>query len=307
MHVILLVLVGVTAHAIARTGEAAFTHKIASLPSRRSPQRPILHHTSTATASPIRFVCSFNSIVNHHSSLSFPGVQLFESSGPGNVRRPQNEFSRRYRDELVIGPRRRDYSVSIKATKEEREALAQRFRLSHIAKLEADLTLRRGDNASGSARGKGESIYAEGTVVATVTQTCVRTSENFDVDLEFNFFSAIRPVSASRNSEIGGMDLTQIQKSISGGSGGSGRRRKGKRDGKFVRAPEQQLDEMGMKELQDLLEDFDVEEDVIEDEAVYSADGIIDLGELVAQTFRLKLDPYPKKPGTKPINISFTG
>lgn len=62
-----------------------------------------------------------------------------------------------------------------------------------------------------------------------------------------------------------------------------------------------------MKALQDMLQEFDVEEDVVEDEAVLGPDGYIDIGELVAQLFRLKLDPYPKKPGSKPINLSFSG
>ena len=63
------------------------------------------------------------------------------------------------------------------------------------------------------------------------------------------------------------------------------------------------------KSLQDMLTDFEVseEDDLVEDEAVMGRDGVLDAGELVAQLFRLKLDPYPKKPGTKPIRLSFSG
>jgi len=65
-----------------------------------------------------------------------------------------------------------------------------------------------------------------------------------------------------------------------------------------------QLDGLGMKELQDMLENFDLEDDVIEDDAIYS-DGIVDVGELVSQLFSLKLDPYPKIPGSKVVDITF--
>ena len=67
----------------------------------------------------------------------------------------------------------------------------------------------------------------------------------------------------------------------------------------------QNMDEMGLKELQNMMNEFDIEDDIIEDEAVYK-DGMLDLGELVAQIFRVKLDPFPKKPGTKPIDMEFT-
>jgi len=67
------------------------------------------------------------------------------------------------------------------------------------------------------------------------------------------------------------------------------------------------LDDMRMKEFEDLLQEFDLEEDIIEDENIFGLDGVLDIGELVAQTFRLKLDPYPKKPGSEPVSYSITG
>ncbi len=71
-----------------------------------------------------------------------------------------------------------------------------------------------------------------------------------------------------------------------------------------------ELDEMALTALQELMEEYDAEEkleEVIEDENIYNDDdGVLDVGELVAQLFRANLDPYPKKPGTKPINISFS-
>ena len=56
-----------------------------------------------------------------------------------------------------------------------------------------------------------------------------------------------------------------------------------------------------------MLQDFNFEDDVVEDESVFASDGILDIGELVAQMFRLKLDPYPKKPGSEPVRYSITG
>jgi hypothetical protein len=48
-------------------------------------------------------------------------------------------------------------------------------------------------------------------------------------------------------------------------------------------------------------------EDIMEDEGILGEDGIFDVGELVAQMFRVKLDPYPKKPGTTPVSYTITG
>ena len=64
---------------------------------------------------------------------------------------------------------------------------------------------------------------------------------------------------------------------------------------------------MDVLALQRLLQDVDVEDSVIEDEGVYTTDGQLDVGELVAQLFWLKLDPLPKKPGSDPIQASITG
>ena len=67
---------------------------------------------------------------------------------------------------------------------------------------------------------------------------------------------------------------------------------------------------MDVLELQKLLQDdLGNEEDVLmEDESIYSTTGgFLDVGELVAQLFWLELDPYPKKPGTGPIQRSITG
>ena len=47
---------------------------------------------------------------------------------------------------------------------------------------------------------------------------------------------------------------------------------------------------------------------LVEDESIYSIDsGVLDVGELIAQSFWLQLDPFPKKPGTGPIEYEITG
>jgi len=53
------------------------------------------------------------------------------------------------------------------------------------------------------------------------------------------------------------------------------------------------------------MQGFDIQDDIIEDSSVYD-NGTIDVGELVAQIFRVKLDPFPKKPGTDPISLEFS-
>jgi hypothetical protein len=92
--------------------------------------------------------------------------------------------------------------------------------------------------------------------------------------------------------------------------GGSNRRKKQKKRGRKNDVNMRDggnLDDMRMKEIEDLLQEFDLEEDIIEDENIFGLDGVLDIGELVAQTFRLKLDPYPKKPGSEPVSYSITG
>jgi hypothetical protein len=64
---------------------------------------------------------------------------------------------------------------------------------------------------------------------------------------------------------------------------------------------------MDVMELQRMLQYDMSDDDVMEDEAIFPLDGMLDIGELVAQLFWLKLDPYPKKPGTDPVQRSITG
>lgn len=228
-----------------------------------------------------------------------------------NDPRSQNEFSRPLRTPIVLSPRRKEYAVSISATEEELKALAKRFSLSSIDKLEADLVLTRG--RTGLSNSDGDCITVEGDVISAVSQTCVRTNEDFNVDVEFELMSIVRATAAKATDEIGslgGLSGAEIDAAINAAT--YQKKKKGKKKGGRKKAAsgfgsKQNLNELKIREFEDMLQDFDYEDDVVEDESVFASDGILDVGELVAQMFRLKLDPYPKKPGTKPIRYSITG
>lgn len=217
---------------------------------------------------------------------------------------PPNEFSRPLRTEVILGPRRREYNIEISAEDNELKDLAKRFSLSKIAKLDADLSLKRDRNSSSPGV---ECIQVRGTIVSEVIQTCVRTNEDFEVGLEFDIFCTVKSsgMKEEDNLELGGMSAAQIEGALGGGGGSKkGKRRRGGNDSRQNGVT---LDQMKMKELEGLLQDFDVEEDIVEDETIFGCDGFLDVGELVAQSFRLKLDPYPKKPGSEPVSYTITG
>lgn len=223
----------------------------------------------------------------------------------GKIEFPPNEFSRPLRTEAILGPRRREYTLEISANEEELDALAKRFSLSNIKKLYADLALSRDHQNSSS---DAECIQVRGDIVATVTQTCVRTNEDFEVDLEFNMNSIVKACGfRQEDGDLGGLSAADIEGALNAG-GGSNRRKgnKVKKEG-TVRNSKRDFDSMRIRDIEELLKDFDIDEDIVEDESIFGMDGMIDVGELVAQTFRLRLDPYPKKPGSEPVNYSITG
>jgi hypothetical protein len=238
------------------------------------------------------------SFVIRHSTRR--NLQLL-SSKKGQIERPANEFSRSYRIEGILsgGHNQRGYSVKIAASNEELEKLASRFELNHIYQLEAEVMLRREQLSSSSTNPR---VQVEGMINARLDQVCVRTGEIFDVNVEFPLFAIVRPMLplGEKNrvdnipSEV--MSYAKDQK-------GNKKNTNKKRD----RIKTQNINDMDMGELQKLLQDFDVNDDVIEDDAIYSIDGVLDLGELVSQLFWLKLDPYPKKPGSNPIWTSISG
>jgi hypothetical protein len=221
---------------------------------------------------------------------------LFSGSKP-EIILPENEFSRPLQTERILRMRR-DYLVDLEASTEECKALASRFDLSDIAKLEATLKLRQ---ESIGGKGYSTGVEVDGTVFASVTQRCVRTNEDFQVDLEFPLYCIVRPVMpmyALMNG--GGVEADADAKSIPE-----------KREEKSTSKPRKNIDigEMDMMQLQRMLQqDISDEEDILmEDEMIYPCDGALDVGELVAQLFFLKMDPYPKKPGSDFTSFTITG
>ncbi|KAK1748525.1 hypothetical protein QTG54_000464 [Skeletonema marinoi] len=248
-----------------------------------------------------------------------------KDTGPKNGSTSQNEFSRTIRVNKWFGAggtssgpnnrRNKSMNLSVSATSPEREALATRFRLSNISALSAEVVVQ---PAVGDADDSG-SIEALGTITAQVTQTCVRTNEAFDIDLEFTFHTVLRAMEAvassgtSAESQLSEGELAALEAAAQLDGGGRQQRKKKKGGGKQKRdkgvrggQSSRDLDAMGMKELQNILQEYEVQDEIIEDESCFCTDGIVDVGEIVAQMFRSKLDPYPKKPGTDPVSYSFT-
>ena len=130
---------------------------------------------------------------------------------------------------------------NIKANERECAALAQRFDLVGISKLEAQLKI--------APEGGGMNFTVSGNLEADLVQSCVVTLEPLPAHIKQSIKVHYAPAEAM----------------------GAG-------------AAERATDEDDME--------------VIEN-------GIIDLGELVAQHFGLALDPYPRKAGLPPVEAVF--
>jgi uncharacterized metal-binding protein YceD (DUF177 family) len=140
------------------------------------------------------------------------------------------EFSRTWRvDTLGADPRQ----VEIAADQPERAALAERFGLVAIDRLEAEAALSR----------HVETVTAVGTIRAAVTQSCVATGDPVEEQVEAPFRIEFRPHP---------------------GPGGA---------------------------------DEEVELGETELDVVFYDGAAVDLGEAVAETLSLSLDPYPRAPG----------
>ena len=236
-----------------------------------------------------------------------------------DLHQPANEFSRTLRPDRILRTtgqqQQRSYHVSVKADPGECESLAHRFDLSQIRRLSADLALRPEFMGYTSLNHKRSScgMEVEGTCRATVTQRCVRTNEDFQVDLEFPLYCIVRPVTpllVSSEQQLTASydgDDDDYDEYRRGSSTETARR--GKTTTASYRPQDRNLDEMDVMEMQNMLQaDLSAEEDVLmEDESIYTTDGLLDIGELVAQLFWLELDPYPKRPGTDPVQRSITG
>jgi hypothetical protein len=190
----------------------------------------------------------------------------------------------------------REYTTTVEATLEECQALAKRFELRDLRTLSADLSLRAPERSNA---GTVLTVKVVGTIQAHLTQTCVRTNEDFDVEVELPLVAIVKPVSMS---QMLGTSMDEDDQE-------RGNKPKNKASPKIHNS--NQISNLNdVMDLQEMLNRMDDEEEdsLVEDEAIYSlATGILDVGELVAQTFWLNLDPYPKKPGTGPIEIEISG
>jgi hypothetical protein len=204
--------------------------------------------------------------------------------------------------------------MSIEANEIECVALARRFDLSSISNLSASLQLRPSSLNTGGI--SSNSIEVEGMCKSIVTQRCVRTNEDFEVAVEFPIYCIVRPIISSNGNgmstqlDVGSSTDGSYQDTAGRKNGAQSQPRKANANKKSYRLPDRNIDEMDVMELQRLLQaDINADDDTLmEDEAIYTLqDGTIDVGELVAQLFWFKLDPYPKKPGTDPVQRSITG
>lgn len=239
-----------------------------------------------------------------------------EDTGPKNESTEKNEFSRTIRVSKWFrggggSSNRRStkkMDLSISATPSELLALATRFRLTNITALSADMVVQPalggGSDAPGSGGGEStDYIEARGTICAEVTQTCVRTNEEFDVNLEFSFETVLRAMASvrSRGNNAGNDDELSAGEiaALEAASNSLGNARKSrKKKGSNKQRVKGVSGDMGMNQLQNIFMEYEVTDEIIEDESCFCTDGIVDCGEIVAQMFRSKLDPYPKKPGS---------
>jgi hypothetical protein len=235
------------------------------------------------------------------------------SSLPGSI---QNELSRTLSTESIFhtagGKRRqsrRVYEMHVEASEKECRELAQRFDLPAISSLSASVKIQRPSQEMGGSTSYANGLSAcqiDGGIEATVTQVCVRTSEQFTSHVNITLKALVIPISSAQsiqNSDEHDENLNYDDERLF--------RDLQKNTNRHI------LDTKSLRNTQDILElsklvDEVAEESgehvIVEDESIYSAQrGELDVGELVAQTFWLGLDPYPKKPGTDPVQFSISG
>ena len=141
----------------------------------------------------------------------------------------QPEFSRTVRiDTLGASPRQ----LGIGADEAERAALAERFGLPAIERLSAEASIKRA----------GEEVRAEGTLSASVVQSCVATGVPVPAEVEEEFSLVFRP------------------------------------------------------HPQGLSEEEEIELSEGELDVIFYDGAAVDIGEAVAETLSLSLEPYPRSP-----------
>lgn len=143
------------------------------------------------------------------------------------------EFSRPIRID-VIGDAK---SVSVEASKAERQALATRFGLLSLDRLQAEASLLR----------KGDEVIASGRLMANVVQSCVATDVPLAEEITESFTIIFRPQPA-RASEEDEIELSESEMDV-----------------------------------------------------VFYDGSAIDVGEAVAETLSLSLEPFPRSPSADDV------
>ena len=255
----------------------------------------------------------------------------------------RNEFSRIIHIDRIFQNKRRtlnqqqrDHDVAVKADSTERTTLAKRFQLKQLSKLEAELVFRPAItslSSSSSSYATSVPIAAEGIIMAQLVQTCVRTGEDFEVDVEIPVNAIIRPVQSmvdntNNDQHIADDDDDSSNNTYddSSNSGSKGKNKNNKKNKKNVFHRNKKVHNLDdIFDLQQAIEqaelyegngstgggingrsnDYTAQPDIVEDENIYSlSSDQLDVGELVSQTFYLQLDWYPSKPGiTEPMEF----
>ncbi len=162
----------------------------------------------------------------------------------------------------------------------------------------------------------------KGIVKTNITRICVRTGDPFDEQLQFDIFAVLTPTDASpfpytADSDDGSRnfddkyDLDALFKESKENTERFKKKKpqnkkRNKNMNKKVVFGRRQIEDMGVLEVQNMLEDYDLEEYIIEDDRIYNKLGVVNVGELVSQLLVVQLDPYPKKPGSQPVRFTFS-
>jgi hypothetical protein len=242
----------------------------------------------------------------------------------------RNEFSRIIKTDQIFHASRkrqsqqnqqRDYDCTIVAKPQECQALADRFDLTNLKQLEATLQIRPANFmfGGGSSATSVVPVEVEGTILSHLTQTCVRTNERFEVEVEIPVYALVKPMSGGNAYDD--FDVMPEEDYDSTKKNNKSSKKPKRNKAKLNQSTKNVHSLADVFDLQAAIEaneraydeqgggfDDDMEASLVEDESIYCTDnGVLDVGELVAQTFWLQLDPFPKKPGTGPVEYEITG
>ena len=280
----------------------------------------------TCTRQRFTFLSSLNSDESEYNDQN--KETPFQKASGGSTM-SKNEFSRILSTDRIFPRssqqqrrqqqnRSNEYNLITGATIEECQALAQRFDITKLTKLQANIQIRPAICGMTTTTASTETFNSNsypvleinGIIESHLTQTCVRTGEQFTVDVDVPVEVLVKPMSIQTMFEYNAP--IDIENSSSNNLNYDNNKKKKKK-----KKQKQGHSIQDVFDLQNAINDAESDNDMfggsssttlIEDEAIYSSQtGLLDVGELIAQTFWLQLDPYPKKPGTGPIKLKISG